>query len=60
MDNPGDAKYGMTRAQIAEAYKLLRAKGAKSSGSTRFWPPTHFPTNTFRLSPRSCFNWRLS
>ena len=29
MDNPGDAKYGMTRAQIAEAFTRLAAKGAK-------------------------------
>lgn len=36
MDNPGDAKYGMTRAQIAEAYKLLRAKGAKEFGLHAF------------------------
>ncbi|MET0015645.1 diaminopimelate decarboxylase [Oscillibacter sp.] len=36
MDNPGDAKYGMTRAQIAEAYKLLRAKGAREFGLHAF------------------------
>lgn len=36
MDNPGDAKYGMTRAQIAEAYKMLRAKGAKEFGLHAF------------------------
>ena len=32
MDNPGDAKYGMTRAQIAEAFTRLHAMGAKESG----------------------------
>ena len=36
MDNPGDAKYGMTRAQIAEAYKMLAAKGAKEFGIHSF------------------------
>ena len=36
MDNPGDAKYGMTRAQIAEAYKRLAAKGAKEFGIHSF------------------------
>ncbi|BAK98502.1 putative diaminopimelate decarboxylase [Oscillibacter valericigenes Sjm18-20] len=36
MDNPGDAKYGMTRAQIAEAYKLLRAKGTREFGLHAF------------------------
>ena len=29
MDNPGDAKYGMTTDQILEAYKILKSKGAK-------------------------------
>lgn len=32
MDTPGDAKYGMTRPQIAQAFKALRAKGAKTFG----------------------------
>ena len=29
MDNPGDAKYGMTTEQLFEAFKILKAKGAK-------------------------------
>ena len=36
MDNPGDAKYGMTRSQIAEAYKILVAKGVKEFGIHSF------------------------
>ena len=36
MDNPGDAKYGMTKEQIIEAYKLLKAKGAKRFGIHAF------------------------
>ena len=36
MDNPGDAKYGMTEAQITEAYKILKAKGAKNFGIHAF------------------------
>ena len=36
MDNPGDAKYGMTRPQIAEAFKTLKAKGAKTFGIHAF------------------------
>lgn len=36
MDNPGDAKYGMTREQISEAYKILKAKGAKNFGIHAF------------------------
>ena len=36
MDNPGDAKYGMTKEQIIEAYKTLREKGAKRFGLHAF------------------------
>lgn len=36
MDNPGDAKYGMTRKQIVEAYKILKDKGAKHFGIHSF------------------------
>lgn len=36
MDNPGDAKYGMTTEQIVEAYKILKAKGAKTFGIHAF------------------------
>ena len=36
MDNPGDAKYGMTRSQIAEAFTRLSAMGAKSFGIHAF------------------------
>ncbi len=36
MDNPGDAKYGMTREQISEAYKILKQKGAKEFGIHAF------------------------
>lgn len=36
MDNPGDSKYGMTEEQIFEAYKILKAKGAKNFGIHAF------------------------
>ncbi|MCM1106361.1 MAG: diaminopimelate decarboxylase [Blautia sp.] len=36
MDNPGDSKYGMTKEQIIEAYKLLQKKGAKRFGLHAF------------------------
>lgn len=36
MDSPGDAKYGMTRAQLTEAFKLLAAKGVKHFGLHAF------------------------
>ena len=40
MDNPGDAKYGMTRAQIAEAFTRLHAMGAKEFGIHASWNNT--------------------
>lgn len=36
MDNPGDSKYGMTPAQITEAFRILKAKGAKRFGLHAF------------------------
>ncbi len=36
MDNPGDSKYGMTKEQLFEAYKILKAKGAKHFGVHAF------------------------
>ena len=36
MDNPGDAKYGMTTEQLFEAFKILKAKGTKHFGIHAF------------------------
>ncbi len=36
MDNPGDSKYGMTRSQMFEAYRILRSKGAEEFGIHAF------------------------
>ena len=36
MDNPGDSKYGMTKAQMIEAYKKLMAYGAREFGIHAF------------------------
>lgn len=36
MGNPGDAKYGMTEAQIIEAYRILKEKDAKRFGIHAF------------------------
>lgn len=36
MDNPGDAKYGMTKEQLFEAYKILKEKGVKEFGLHAF------------------------
>ena len=36
MDNPGDAKYGMTTEQFFDAYRVLQQKGAKHFGLHAF------------------------
>ena len=36
MDNPGDAKYGMTRDQLFEAFRILKGKGAEEFGIHAF------------------------
>lgn len=36
MDNPGDAKYGMTKEQLIEAYKILKSEGVKRLGLHAF------------------------
>lgn len=36
MDNPGDSKYGMTKEQLIEAFKILKEKGAKNLGVHAF------------------------
>ncbi len=36
MDHPGDAKYGMTKAQIFQAFKRLKAEGVKEFGIHSF------------------------
>ena len=36
MDNPGDAKYGMTQAQVMEAFPIMKEKGVKEFGIHAF------------------------
>lgn len=36
MDNPGDAKYGLTHEQLIEGYRVLREKGVKRFGMHAF------------------------
>ncbi|WP_432641776.1 diaminopimelate decarboxylase family protein [Acidaminococcus sp.] len=36
MDNPGDSKYGMTKDQLREAFKILKKKGVKHFGIHAF------------------------
>ena len=50
MDKPGDAKYGMTRPQIAEAYRQLQALGREALRSPRLPGLQH---HLQRLLPRA-------
>ena len=36
MDNPGDAKYGFTREQLIEGYRILKSKGVERFGLHSF------------------------
>lgn len=36
MDRPGEAKYGMTKEQLIEAFRILKAKGVKEFGIHAF------------------------
>ena len=36
MDNPGDSKYGMTKEQLFESFRMLKAKGVKNFGIHAF------------------------
>lgn len=36
MDNPGDAKYGFTREQMFEGFRILKSKGVKNFGIHAF------------------------
>ncbi|WP_091869362.1 diaminopimelate decarboxylase [Butyrivibrio sp. INlla16] len=36
MDNPGDSKYGMTKEQLFESFKMLKEKGVKHFGIHAF------------------------
>ena len=46
MDNPGDAKYGMTKEQMKDAYRTLMKMGAKRFGIHAFLATTneYYPT----------------
>ena len=36
MDNPGDSKYGMTKAQLFDAYRIMKSKGVEHFGIHSF------------------------
>lgn len=56
MDNPGDAKYGMTHEQIIEAYKILKAKGVKKFGIHAFLASNTVTNDYYPELARQLFN----
>ena len=58
MDNPGDAKYGMTREQMSEAFSRLKRLGAKEFGIHAFLASQHHRQRLLsRPGPASCSSW---
>ena len=55
MDNPGEAKYGMTRPQIAEAFRRLAAMGAKRFGIHAFLASNTLSNDYFPALSRILF-----
>ncbi|MCR5097848.1 MAG: diaminopimelate decarboxylase [Lachnospiraceae bacterium] len=55
MDNPGDAKYGMTHDQIMEAYKRLSDMGAKKLGLHAFLASNTVTNDYYPMLARTLF-----
>ena len=55
MDNPGDAKYGMTTEQIFEAFKILKEKGAKEFGIHAFLASNTVTNEYYPVLARTLF-----
>uniref|UniRef100_UPI003FEE0C8D diaminopimelate decarboxylase n=1 Tax=Coprococcus sp. TaxID=2049024 RepID=UPI003FEE0C8D len=55
MDNPGDAKYGMTKDQIIEAYRILKGKGVKKFGMHAFLASNTVTNDYYPVLARTLF-----
>lgn len=55
MDNPGDAKYGMTTEQLFEAFKRLKEKGAENFGIHAFLASNTVTNEYYPLLARTLF-----
>lgn len=55
MDNPGDSKYGMTKDQLFEAFKILKAKGAKHFGVHAFLASNTVTNEYYPMLARTLF-----
>ena len=55
MDNPGDSKYGMTKEQLFEAFKILKSKGAKYFGVHAFLASNTVPNEYYPQLAKELF-----
>ena len=55
MDNPGDAKFGMTTEQLFEAFKILKAKGVKNFGIHAFLASNTVTNEYYPMLARTIF-----
>ncbi|MBE5951509.1 MAG: diaminopimelate decarboxylase [Lachnospiraceae bacterium] len=55
MDNPGDAKYGMTKAQLEEAFSVLKAKGVEEFGIHSFLCSNTVTNDYYPMLARTLF-----
>ena len=57
MDNPGDAKYGLTKDQIIEGYRILKEKGLNVLVFMHFLPATLLPMTTMHPLRKFSLSW---
>lgn len=55
MDNPGDAKYGMTTDQMFEAFRILKEKGARRFGIHAFLASNTVTNEYYPLLAKTLF-----
>ena len=55
MDNPGDAKYGMTREQMTEAFRILKKKGVEEFGIHAFLVSNAVTNDYYPMLARTLF-----
>ena len=60
MDQPGNAKYGMTRPQMSEAFRILRDKGVEEFGIHSFLASNTLTNEYYPTLAAQLFSWRWS
>ncbi len=55
MDNPGDAKYGFTKEQLFEGYKIMKAKGVKHFGIHAFLASNTVTNEYYKMLAKELF-----